>query len=96
MSVGEDGGDTATLLGLRSMGLDTPLSVFNDGDGVPIRSGSIDPETGLPDPAADVDFTISLADGRSFEVDLAGQKPWAMFSRLCRLPQGPRPSYWPR
>ena len=72
MSVGEDGGDTATLLGLRSMGLDTPLSVFNDGDGVPIRSGSIDPETGLPDPAADVDFTISLADGRSFEVNLAG------------------------
>ncbi|MEC7195745.1 MAG: hypothetical protein VXW23_02065, partial [Planctomycetota bacterium] len=72
MSVGEDGGDTATLLGLRSMGLDTPLSVFNDGDGVPIRSGSIDPETGLPDPAGDVDFTISLADGRSFEVDLAG------------------------
>ena len=72
MSVGEDGGDTATLLGLRSMGLDTPLSVFNDGDGVPIRSGSVDPETGLPDTAADVDFTISLADGRSFEVDLAG------------------------
>ena len=72
MSVGEDGGDTATLLGLRSMGLDTPLSVFNDGDGVPIRSGSVDPETGLPNPAADVDFTISLADGRSFEVDLAG------------------------
>ena len=72
MSIGEDGGDTATLLGLRSMGLDTPLSVFNDGDGVPIRSGSIDPETGLPDPAADVDFTITLADGRSFEVDLAG------------------------
>ena len=72
MSVGEDGGDTAALLGLRSMGLDTPLSVFNDGDGVPIRSGSVDPETGLPNPAADVDFTISLADGRSFEVDLAG------------------------
>ncbi len=72
MSVGEDGGDTATLLGLRSMGLDTPLSVFNDGDGVPVRSGSVDPETGLPNPAADVDFTISLADGRSFEVDLAG------------------------
>ncbi|MEC8065061.1 MAG: hypothetical protein VX126_03285 [Planctomycetota bacterium] len=72
MSVGEDGGDTATLLGLRSMGLDTPLSVFNDGDGVPIRSGSVDPETGLQNPAADVDFTISLADGRSFEVDLAG------------------------
>ncbi len=72
MSVGEDGDDTATLLGLRSMGLDTPLSVFNDGDGVPIRSGSVDPETGLPNPAADVDFTISLADGRSFEVDLAG------------------------
>ena len=72
MSVGEDGGDTATLLGLRSMGLDTPLSVFNDGDGVPVRSGSVDPETGLPNSAADIDFTISLADGRSFEVDLAG------------------------
>lgn len=72
MSIGEDGGDTASLLGLRSMGLDTSLSDFNDGDGVPIRSGSVDPETGLPDPAADVDFSITLADGRAFEVDLSG------------------------
>ena len=91
MSVGEDGGDTATLLGLRSMGLDTPLSVFNDGDGVPIRSGSIDPETGLPDPAADVDFTISLADGRSFEVDLAGAETVGDVLAALQAAAGARP-----
>ena len=71
MSVGEFGGGmTATELGVRSFTTDTPLGVFNGGEGVQYRSGSVDAITGLPDPAADVDFTITVKDGRSFDVDL--------------------------
>lgn len=73
MSVGEvNGGTTATQLGIRSMGGSTLLESFNNGRGVQIRTGSVDPVTGLPNPAADIDFRVTLKDGRSFEVDLAG------------------------
>ncbi len=71
MSIGEvAGGTTASELGIRSFTGDTPLSQFNGGLGVQIRTGSVDPITGLPNPAADVDFNITLKDGRSFDVDL--------------------------
>jgi flagellar hook-associated protein 3 FlgL len=71
MSIGEvSGGTTATDLGVRSFTGDTLLSDFNGGLGVQIRTGSVDPITGLPDPAADVDFAITLKDGQSFDVDL--------------------------
>lgn len=73
MSIGEiDGGFTATELGIRSLSTSTRLDVFNGGAGVDTVSGSIDPLTGLPDPAADMDLRISLSDGRTFEVDLSG------------------------
>jgi flagellar hook-associated protein 3 FlgL len=71
MSIGEvAGGNTATELGVRSLTGSTLLADFNDGQGVQIRTGSVHPITGLPDPAADVDFTVTLKDGRSFDVDL--------------------------
>ncbi len=71
MSVGEFGGGTTAIeLGVRSFNTDTLLSDFNGGQGVQIKTGSVDPITGLPDPAADVDFTITVKDGRSFDVDL--------------------------
>jgi flagellin-like hook-associated protein FlgL len=73
MSIGEvAGGSTATELGVRSFTYETLLSDFNDGLGVQIRSGSVDPETGLPDPAADEDIQISTHDGTVFAVDFAG------------------------
>ena len=73
MSIGEvAGGNTATELGLRSLRSSTRLADFNGGAGVDFISGSVDGVTGLPDPAADMDFRITLADGRSFEVDIAG------------------------
>ncbi len=73
MSVGEvAGGATATELGIRSLGGTTLLADFNDGQGVAIRSGSVDPITGSPDPTADLDFRVTLKDGKFFEVDLAG------------------------
>ncbi len=72
MSVEEDGGGTltATGLGIRSLKGSTPLSVFNNGKGVEIADGVIDPVTGLPDPTRNVDFRITLTDGTQFDVDL--------------------------
>jgi flagellin-like hook-associated protein FlgL len=73
MSVSEEpGGQMAMLLGIRSFAASTRLSDFNDGRGVGIRSGSVDPNTGLPDPALDIDFRITLSDASFFDVDLAG------------------------
>ncbi|RMH23650.1 MAG: hypothetical protein D6693_11150 [Planctomycetota bacterium] len=60
---------TATTLGLRSFKPTTPISVFNDGRGVEIADGAIDPITGLPDPNRNVDLRITLTDGSSFQVD---------------------------
>jgi len=70
MSIEEAGGTTATELGIRSLSALTRLADFNDGRGVTRASGAIDPQTGLPDPAADRDIRITLKDGRSFEVDI--------------------------
>ncbi len=73
MSIGEvAGGTTATQLGVRSFDDDTLLADFNAGLGVNIRTGSLDPVTGLPDPAADLDVLITTRDGASFSVDFAG------------------------
>jgi len=73
MSIAEvAGGTTATELGVRSLASETLLADFNDGLGVQIRSGSVDPETGLPDPAADEDIQITTHDGTVFAVDFAG------------------------
>ena len=71
MSIGEvAGGTTATELGVRSLTGSTLLADFNNGQGVQIRTGSVDPVTGLPDPSADIDFTITLKGGQAFDVDL--------------------------
>ena len=73
MSVEETvGGSTATELGLRSFTYTTRLEDFNHGRGVEIRSGSVDPVTGLPDPSLDVDFRVTLSDGTTFDVSLVG------------------------
>jgi flagellar hook-associated protein 3 FlgL len=73
MSIGEvAGGATATQLGVRTLAAWTRLDDFNDGLGVQVRSGSVDPVTGLPDPEADMDFRITAKDATIVEVDLAG------------------------
>ncbi len=58
LSVGENGGTTAEDLGIRSFGLATELADFRNEIGVETISGSND-------------ISISLHDGRSFEVDLS-------------------------
>lgn len=67
------GGLTATGLGIRTFSPATRLADFNDGRGVRIADGATDPVTGLPDPAKDTDFSITLGDGSSFTVDLRPQ-----------------------
>ncbi len=64
MSIAEvaGGNDTATLLGIRSFASDTPISVFNDGNGIEIATGS--------DPAQNTDFIITLGDGFEITIDL--------------------------
>lgn len=65
LSIGEvaGGNDTATLLGIRSYALDTPLSVFNDGRGVEIAEGNATE-------SENEDFTITLGDGFEITIDL--------------------------
>ncbi len=71
LAVEESGGGTltATSLGIRSFSASTPTSVFNSGRGVSIADGEIDPISGLPDPARNVDFEVTLTDGTQFVVD---------------------------
>lgn len=59
LSVGENGGTTAQDLGLRTFGTDTSLSDFRFGLGVQAVEG-------------EDDLTVSLHNGTSFNVDLAG------------------------
>ncbi len=70
MSIEESGGTAATTLGIRSLKASTALSVFNDGRGVEIANGNLDPISGLPDPARNTDFRVTLTDGSTFTVDL--------------------------
>ena len=59
LSIGENGGTTATDLGLRTLSDVTLLADFRDGIGVETT------------PAGDPDLSISLHDGTTFTVDLA-------------------------
>jgi len=70
MSVSEGGSTAATTLGIRTLSASTLLSEFNDGRGVQIADGQINPLTGLPDADRNVDFEVTLTDGSSFVVDL--------------------------
>jgi len=72
MQVEEDGTTTlvASRLGIRSLQGSTKLEDFNAGRGVEIAHGEVDPVTGLPDAARNVDFEVELSDGTVFTVDL--------------------------
>lgn len=61
LSIGENGDTLATLLGLRSLTEDTPLSQLNGGDGV------------LLNPSGD-DLLITRNDGSTFRVSLTGSQ----------------------
>lgn len=77
MSIEEISGNnlTASRLGIRTLDLTTRIQDFNDGRGVQIANGAVDPTTGLPDPTRDIDFAITLGDagGTVINVDLRPQ-----------------------
>lgn len=79
------GANTASLLGIRSMDLSTPLADFNDGRGVRVNTGGVDPATGLPDPALDVDFRVTLGNGQAFDVNLRPQDTATVQTLLARI-----------
>ncbi len=66
------GSDFIESLGLRSFSRDTLLADFNQGMGVEIVAGAINPDTGEEDPTLDTDFRVTLSDGSTFDVNLAG------------------------
>ncbi len=70
LSIEELGSNTATSLGIRTFDLGTAAADFNAGKGVRIVNGATNPVTGLPDPAGDTDFRITLGNGQAFDVDL--------------------------
>ena len=59
-SIGENGGNNATLLGIRTFTASTSLSDLNSGRGVPVDSGGT--------------LNITRHDGTTVNVDLAGSK----------------------
>lgn len=87
MSVEDSGGGTFTAisLGIRTVQPTTPTSVLNHGRGVEIADGVLDPITGLPDPDRNIDFRVTLADGRSFDVDLRAQDMVDIGTMLARI-----------
>jgi flagellin-like hook-associated protein FlgL len=91
MSIEEVSGNnmTATRLGIRSLTGSTRISDFNDGRGVKIVDGSVDPVTGLPDPTRDTDFSIKLGDsaGTTFDVDLRPQDMATVQTVIDRINQ---------
>ncbi len=89
MSIEEIAGapNTASELGVRTLDLTTVVSDFNNGRGVSINHGAVDPVTGLPDPARDVDFRIKLGNGQSFDVDLQPADMVSVQTVLARINQ---------
>jgi flagellar hook-associated protein 3 FlgL len=62
LTIGENGGATATQLGIRSFAPYSELSEFNNGNGVGIE----------PAGTSNGDFSITATDGTKFNVSLAG------------------------
>jgi flagellar hook-associated protein 3 FlgL len=69
--IGENGGTTATQLGVRTYGTETRLSEFNYGVGIAAQEGfQLSAITGT-------DFTITTRDGQTFDINLTGEETLA-------------------
>ena len=64
------GGTTASALGIRTLAQSTRLSDFNDGRGVRIVDGVVDPTTGTATAALNSDFTITLGHGAATQLTI--------------------------
>lgn len=85
MSVSESTSGAATTLGIRTLQAGMATSVFNDGRGVDIADGAVNPITGLPDAAKNVDFRVTLSNGASFDVDLVAADMGSVQGVLDRI-----------
>ncbi len=85
MAIEEGGGTAATTLGIRTLKPSTKIADFNDGKGVQIADGAVDPVTGLPDPVRNNDFRITLKSGASVDVDLRKQDMGDVASVIGRI-----------
>lgn len=79
------GPDVASQLGIRSMALQTRMADFNDGRGVAVVDGRVDPVSGSATRAANTDFRIVLGNGQAFDVDLRPQDMVDVTSLLNRI-----------
>ena len=64
-----DGTQTATMLGIRTLTLDTPLTEFNDGRGVTVVSGRTDRD-GNVDTEINTDFVITIGQNPELEIPI--------------------------
>lgn len=81
------GADTATELGIRSLSSGTLLSDFNNGRGVRVVDGNVNPQTGVIDRQYNTDFRITLGNGQAFDVDLRPQDLTSVQTVLDRINQ---------
>jgi flagellin-like hook-associated protein FlgL len=81
------GADTATELGIRSLSASTAISEFNNGRGVGIVDGAVNPVTGVADRQYNRDFRVTLGTGQAFDVDLRPQDLVSVQTVLDRINQ---------
>lgn len=79
------GADTATELGLRSLSPATRTTEFNNGRGVRIVTGQVNPTTGVVDRQFNTDFRITLGNGQQFAVDLRPEDMVSVQTVLDRI-----------
>ena len=77
--------DSATQLGIRSLGLATRVAEYNDGRGVRIIDGRTDPISGTVTRALNTDLRITLGNGQAFDVDFRPQDLADTQSILARI-----------
>lgn len=80
-----DGSATADLLGIRTLTSTTRADRLNDGRGISIATGGVNPETGAADPTLDVDFNIEIGDGRSIAVNLRPEDVQTVGGIIARI-----------
>ena len=86
MGVYESGGSLAAeTLGLRTSTGTTRIGSLNDGRGVEISHGQVNPLTGLDDVERNRDFSVTLSDGSVFTVDLVPDDMGTLASVVAKI-----------
>lgn len=81
------GSGTAAELGIRTFDATTSLSLFNNGRGVQVVDGRVNPVTSVADRQVNRDFRVTLGNGQVFDVDLRPQDLASVQSVIDRINQ---------